>query len=138
MRAGGAEIGSHTYSHLNLARLDPADALRELRLSKDILEDRLQERVTSFAYPFGKPRRHVAPETVDAVAEAGYRTAVVTTARAIRPSDAELEFPRLTVTGDNLDALRQKVFGAWDFLGWWQERAPLWAVRMMRPGDARF
>jgi peptidoglycan/xylan/chitin deacetylase (PgdA/CDA1 family) len=138
MRAAGAEIGAHTYSHPNLARLTSAEILDELQRSRKILEQRLQAPVTTLAYPFGKPRRHVTRATVEAAAAAGYTRAVAVITRALRESDSELELPRMIVSGDDLETLQQKVVGSWDYLAWWQERAPLWAVRMLRPGDAGF
>jgi peptidoglycan/xylan/chitin deacetylase (PgdA/CDA1 family) len=137
MRSAGAEIGAHTYSHPNLARLPRSEVLDELTRSKEILEQRLQSPVTTLAYPFGKPRRHVSRATVEAVRSVGYRRAVALVTRAVRASDSELMLPRIAVGGDDLETFAQKVTGAWDFLGWWHERAPLWAVRALRPGDER-
>jgi peptidoglycan/xylan/chitin deacetylase (PgdA/CDA1 family) len=137
MRAAGAEIGAHTYSHPNLARLTPSEILDELQRSRAILEERLQAPVTTFAYPFGKPRRHVTRTGVEAVASAGYTRAVALITRAVRESDSDLMLPRIAVGGDDLGTFAQKVTGAWDFLGWWHERAPLWAVQALRPGDDR-
>ena len=138
LRDAGHEIGGHTYSHPNLARLGEEDVRRELSSSKQILEERLEAPVVSVAYPFGKPRRHVSAATVEAAGEAGYERGVAVITRAVRASDSELSLPRLTVAGDDIATLRQKVTGAWDFMGWWQERAPLWAVKAVRPGDAGF
>jgi peptidoglycan/xylan/chitin deacetylase (PgdA/CDA1 family) len=137
MRAAGAEIGAHTYSHPNLARLARDEILDELRRSREIIEQRLQSPVTTLAYPFGKPRRHVSRAAVEAAATAGYTRAVALITRALRESDSELELPRIAIGGDDLETFGQKVTGAWDFLGWWHERAPLWAVHALRPGDDR-
>jgi peptidoglycan/xylan/chitin deacetylase (PgdA/CDA1 family) len=138
MLTAGAEIGSHTYSHPNLARLLPGEILPELRRSKELLEDTLGVPMRAFAYPFGKPRRHVTPAAVEAAATAGYEQAVVLVTRAVRTADSDLRLPRIAVTRDDVETLWQKVTGAWDFLGWWQERAPLWAIGLSRPGDASF
>ena len=138
MHAVGAEVGSHTWSHPNLARLDREARLQELLRSKAVIEERLQSRVTAFAYPFGRPRRHVSRAAAEAVAAVGYELGLTTATRAVRVSDAAFELPRIIVHADDLASLRRKMIGAWDFLGWWQERAPLWAVRMLRPGDARY
>jgi peptidoglycan/xylan/chitin deacetylase (PgdA/CDA1 family) len=136
MQAAGMEIGAHTYSHPNLARLAPAEILEELRRSKEVVEDGIGAPVEAFAYPFGKPRRHVTAAAVEAAAASGYRRAYVLVTRALRPGDPDLRLPRIAVTRDEVETLRQKVTGAWDFLGWWQERAPLWAIGALRPGDA--
>lgn len=36
---------------------------------------------------------------------------------------------------DGIETLAQKVFGAWDLLGLWHERAPLWLRRFVSPED---
>ncbi len=53
LHESGFEIGSHSMSHLNLTKLQPDDAWREIVKSKEVLEDLLQAPVISFAYPFG-------------------------------------------------------------------------------------
>lgn len=50
----GWEIGSHTVSHPNLARLDAIALERELNVSRSELEQRLQRPVRSLAYPYGR------------------------------------------------------------------------------------
>ena len=49
----GWEIGAHTYSHCNLTLLPQSQALNEIQKSKSILEEKLQTKIISFAYPFG-------------------------------------------------------------------------------------
>jgi peptidoglycan/xylan/chitin deacetylase (PgdA/CDA1 family) len=53
LRARSIQIGSHSHSHRALDCLPAADAEREVRLSKQVLEDGLGEEVVSFAYPYG-------------------------------------------------------------------------------------
>ena len=53
LRACGLQIGSHGHSHRALDCLPPADAEREVRLSKQVLADGLGAEVLSFAYPYG-------------------------------------------------------------------------------------
>jgi peptidoglycan/xylan/chitin deacetylase (PgdA/CDA1 family) len=124
MRRAGMEIGAHTYSHPNLARLDRNAAELEVRRSKEIIEDRLGAPVSLMAYPFGKPKRHFTRETVGAVSSAGYEYAAAVTWRGIRASDSQFRIPRFTCTGDSVSTVRHKVTGAWDLLGTWQEREP--------------
>src|SRR5438067_9097614 len=56
LRAAGFAIGSHTYSHANLAALSATDATHEIQRAKEILEERLEAPVPLFAYPWGRPR----------------------------------------------------------------------------------
>jgi peptidoglycan/xylan/chitin deacetylase (PgdA/CDA1 family) len=137
MHAAGMEIGGHTYSHPNLAVLSRPRARDELWRSKQIIEDRLGQPVRSMAYPFGKPGRHFTVETAALVEEIGYEYACAVLFRAVRPSDSRFAIPRLIVRCDNVQGLREKVFGAWDVIGLFQEKCPLWAARVVSPADFR-
>jgi len=67
----GREIGAHSHSHRNLARLSP-DALKmELSEAKRILEEQLGRAITTMSYPFGG-RPDVTDQVKLAVREAGY------------------------------------------------------------------
>lgn len=135
MHAAGMEIGAHTYSHPNLARLSRTRARDELERSKQIIEERLGTRVRSMAYPFGKPGRHFTGETAAVVEEVGYEYACAVLFRAVRASDSRLAIPRLFVTQDTVAGLHEKIQGAWDVIGSWQEKCPLWVARMVSPED---
>ena len=76
LRAMGMEIGSHTVSHPRLSEVDDDTAFRELRDSRDALENMLGEPVTSFCYPEGKLR----PGLAALVEAAGYTLARTTLA----------------------------------------------------------
>jgi peptidoglycan/xylan/chitin deacetylase (PgdA/CDA1 family) len=135
MHAAGMEIGAHTWSHPNLAHLNRRAAHDELRSSKEVLEQRLGAPVRSLAYPFGKPKRHFTNVTVAVAAELEYEYACAILFRCVQSRDSKLMIPRFFVTNDSIETLSEKVFGAWDVLGTWQERSPLWAARLVSPED---
>jgi peptidoglycan/xylan/chitin deacetylase (PgdA/CDA1 family) len=135
MRKMGMEIGSHTYSHPNLASLDSKMARWELEQSKKILEDQLGEPVTALAYPFGKYKRHFTYETVEIVRELGYSIGASVAFRAVRKDDNPFMLPRFFATRDPVETLSQKIYGAWDWLGWWQENAPIKLAKFISPKD---
>ncbi|HEX8090631.1 MAG TPA: polysaccharide deacetylase family protein, partial [Blastocatellia bacterium] len=54
-RGGLVEIGCHTVTHPALSALPPESQEREIRQSKASLEETLGCRITSFAYPYGRP-----------------------------------------------------------------------------------
>jgi len=135
MRRCGMEIGAHTFSHPNLARLDRKDVELELKRSKEIIEQHLGEAVTLMAYPFGKPGRNFQSETVEIVAESGYEYAASILCKRVEPGCPRLSVPRFIVLQDSLDSLSDKIHGAWDLVGLWQEKAPLWMARIVSPRD---
>jgi peptidoglycan/xylan/chitin deacetylase (PgdA/CDA1 family) len=75
MRDGGIELGSHTESHLNLARLSAERLHVELRRSKAVIEAQTGTDVVALAYPFGTPDAH-SDVVREAARSAGYRLAV--------------------------------------------------------------
>src|SRR5690606_29848284 len=68
------EIGSHTMTHANLAKLNDEECLVELTQSKQELECLTQQAMTSFAYPFGI----YSARDVEMAKQAGYSNAVTT------------------------------------------------------------
>lgn len=129
MRRAGMEFGTHTYSHRNLARMSSTAVEAEGTRSKLILEDRLGERITTMAYPFGAWGRHFTGSTMAIMSRIRYEYAASTVFRAVRPTDSPLAIPRF-FAGDGIDltTLRDKVSGAWDMLGYVREKMP-WVVR---------
>ena len=77
VRAAGWEIGSHCVTHVRLATLSEAAQREELHRSKAILEDVLNQPVTSLAYPYGE----FSATTQRVAEEAGYRHAFTTAKR---------------------------------------------------------
>jgi len=59
LAACGVEIGSHTQTHADLRRVGPDALRRELSVSRETLQQRLQLPVESFAYPYGRFDRNV-------------------------------------------------------------------------------
>jgi peptidoglycan/xylan/chitin deacetylase (PgdA/CDA1 family) len=132
------EIGGHTYSHPNLIRLSRDELGRELRMAKEVIEERLGTRVDQLAYPFGKPRRQFDGTTIAVARECGYSYGAAILFRSARPSDSALALPRFFATQDSVEDLAAKVRGDWDYLGGWQERAPLPVAKLVSPQDFRF
>lgn len=48
------DIGGHTLSHMSLPHCDKEKAERELTESKEIIDERLNQQTSLFAYPYGK------------------------------------------------------------------------------------
>ena len=101
LQKAGWEIGSHTMNHPRLHKIEQKDVVIELEKSRAVIAEFLGETPDSFAYPYGAGED--LPRVVQAVKEAGYRTAVTVHAgkwdlSAIKERPYNL--PRPFVNGD--------------------------------------
>lgn len=53
MHSNGMEIGCHTYCHYILSNCDQSEKVKEIGMAKKIIEETLNDKVISFAYPVG-------------------------------------------------------------------------------------
>jgi peptidoglycan/xylan/chitin deacetylase (PgdA/CDA1 family) len=140
LHAAGMEIGAHTHTHRNLARLPAEVARQELQISKDWLEKVLGNPVEQFAFPFGKRGIHYNNVTLGLVRDCGYRGAAVVESRSASSVNAldQFQIPRFYVTReDSAMSLKDKLDGALNWLGWFQAYSPRWLKAAISPEDAR-
>jgi len=71
LRSAGFTFDSHTLSHRRLTTLDEAEVTREVKQSKEIIEQNLGEEVNFISYPYNDHN----PRIQDIVASSGYRAA---------------------------------------------------------------
>ena len=69
MSRAGMRFGSHAHNHVALTTLNPERLREELRISREMLEQRLSTRAEALAAPYGFCNQHV----LDAAWESGYR-----------------------------------------------------------------
>ncbi|BAZ09727.1 polysaccharide deacetylase [Calothrix sp. NIES-4071] len=103
------EIGAHTITHPFLATLPSQAQQEEITSSKTLLEEILERRITSFAYPHG----NFGSETKTIVQEAGFSCACSTTTGNVRKNSDRYALPRVVVEdwdGDEF-ARRLSVYG---------------------------
>jgi peptidoglycan/xylan/chitin deacetylase (PgdA/CDA1 family) len=136
LRAAGMSIGSHTWSHRNLAQLPVAAVEADLRRSRAVLERRLGEPVRTIAYPWGKLGRHVNGETFAAARRAGFELGLISLPRAVSEHDDPLRVARLGVGDDPVDRLAAKVTGAIDWHAYVHERLPAPVARLIFAEEA--
>lgn len=74
MSDDGISFGAHTLTHPFLTRIPRKQAQREIRLSRDIIEQHIGRPVATFAYPSG----NFDSEIKEIVKDAGYTAAVST------------------------------------------------------------
>jgi peptidoglycan/xylan/chitin deacetylase (PgdA/CDA1 family) len=96
LHRAGMQIGAHTVNHPILRNLPEATATEEIRASKAVLEALLDEPVSMFAYPNGKPGIDYGPESVEIVRRCGFSAAVTTGWGASRLGTDVFQLPRFT------------------------------------------
>jgi peptidoglycan/xylan/chitin deacetylase (PgdA/CDA1 family) len=72
MQEAGVDFQSHSWAHRDLPSLDPAECVRDLRDSRELLEELLGRAVPLLAYPRGRHDGRVR----EAAARAGYSHAL--------------------------------------------------------------
>ncbi len=102
--SGLIEFGAHSVHHVNLTKLDDAQAVQEIQNSRAIVE-RLVGSCQSFAYPYGRfEERHEAM-----VEAAGFTSAVSTRKKIEAISSANLfRLPRVSTHG-KMSVLQMKI-----------------------------
>jgi peptidoglycan/xylan/chitin deacetylase (PgdA/CDA1 family) len=94
----GLTVGSHAHSHVSLGRLPLEQAREEGARSRELLQQHLDQPVTSFAYPFGM-RLDESPDTARVLGEMGYESVFIAQHGVIRPGADPLRLPRIKVEG---------------------------------------
>ena len=95
-----ATIGAHTVSHRALARLDEAEARREMDESAGRIAALTGARPETFAYPYGD-RASVSPREHRLARDLGFRVAVTTEPGTLSPRsfDTATALPRISLNG---------------------------------------
>lgn len=114
-------IGAHTVNHYELAKLSAHDALAEMTVSADALEQRLGRRPEHFSYPLGGPLS-CGPREFALARDAGFRSAVTTRPGGVSPASLQSvhALPRVSLNGLFQERRYIDVFasgGVFDVLG---------------------
>ncbi len=96
LEAGGIRIESHGIGHKPLSELEPAEATREIALSKLRLEERLGREVEAFAFVKGSLADY-RPEHASLVQQAGYKLAFTSVSGANTPATDRFRLRRYNV-----------------------------------------
>ena len=115
----GIRIGSHTASHPQLHTRSPEQIDRELRESKESIEDKLGASITSFSYPNAFPEhdKNFALLMKDKLYRYGYQNGVSTIIGTATPRHEPFFLPRLPVNSyDDLRFFQAKLEGSYDWL----------------------
>jgi len=74
MAKDGMSFGSHSHSHASLVTLPAKERIREVRYSKDLLEENIGTQIKSIAYPYGNSD----VDLIDILVKEGYTCGVTT------------------------------------------------------------
>jgi peptidoglycan/xylan/chitin deacetylase (PgdA/CDA1 family) len=96
LEAGGVRIESHGIGHRPLSELDPAEATREIAISKLRLEERLGREVEAYAFVKGSLADY-RPEHASLVQQAGYKLAFTSVSGANGPASDRFRLRRYNI-----------------------------------------
>jgi len=109
----GATIGSHGHAHTHLAKMSSQDVTRDLKHSKDWLEQIVQKPVTTLSYPHGSYNSDV----VRIASELGFEFAATSKWGVFEVGTKKLEIPRIDIwSQDSRKVLQQKLLGQWEWI----------------------
>jgi peptidoglycan/xylan/chitin deacetylase (PgdA/CDA1 family) len=120
MQASGlVTFGSHSMSHPHLGELQKTIIEYELEQSKKVLENRLKQPVTFFAYPFGmKSYGDISDQTAELLAEKGYELACTSETGRNSLHENIYMLKRIGLGhDDSINLFRAKLTGAYDWVG---------------------
>jgi peptidoglycan/xylan/chitin deacetylase (PgdA/CDA1 family) len=120
MNENGLHIGAHTHTHSILSRLSSDEVEKEIFQSKHIIEEKLGERVSHFAYPLGQPHTFER-SVVDVLRRHGFDLACSTIWGTDNRRTDMFALRRIRIdVDDSIADFINKVYGAWDFVRYFQ------------------
>ncbi len=106
----GWEIGSHGHLHISSSKMTMSELIRDLQVSKELLEDLLNKEVSSYTPPFGK----IHPQLFPALIQTGYKTVYLHNNSRIRMpnncSTLNIVFRQNVYNIDTVRNLRKKIY----------------------------
>jgi peptidoglycan/xylan/chitin deacetylase (PgdA/CDA1 family) len=103
------EIGAHTVTHPVLTTLSPSEQQREIREGRTQLEEMLERRVPTFAYPHGA----IGDATVEAVRSTGFACACSSDPGPVRRGANLFRLPRVVVRDWDGEAFARQMREWW-------------------------
>lgn len=137
LHQSGVMFGSHTISHSKLEDMGEADLDREIRGSKEAIEDKLGTPVRSFAYPYVFPEKDwsFTHRLRDLLKVIGYHDGVSKVIGTVQSFEERFFLRRIPVnTGDDIALFEAKLEGDYDWFHAAQSTLAL--IRRMRSTGA--
>jgi len=115
MSKEGMEIGAHTCSHPDLTTISYTDQFTEVLKSKNKLEEIIQDKVISFAYPYGR----LNDDAIKSVRAAGFQLAFTVKPGFYNEREDPLLIRRVTIfSSDSVATLKRKLQFADNDVSW--------------------
>jgi len=108
-------IGCHTHTHSSLKNMAIEEAYFELSESKKIIEDKINNKVSHLAFPFGS-KDDVSSDLNILAKECGFESAVETTVKTLDDGEHLFSLPRLTTYNSDWKKIRSKLSGLDNFI----------------------
>jgi peptidoglycan/xylan/chitin deacetylase (PgdA/CDA1 family) len=102
------ELGAHTVSHPKLSNLDSETQRKEIRGSKEALENALKRKIISFAYPFGD-NKSFNQTSINIVKESGFEYACSNIHERVKESSDIYALPRYVVRNWNTEEFKENL-----------------------------
>jgi peptidoglycan/xylan/chitin deacetylase (PgdA/CDA1 family) len=118
LHQSGVDFGSHTISHMNLEGMADADLEREIRGSKETIEDKLGTPVHSFAYPYVFPEKNwsFTHRLRDLLKVTGYHDGVSRVVGTVQSFEDRFFLRRVPAnSGDDITLFKAKLEGDYDW-----------------------
>jgi peptidoglycan/xylan/chitin deacetylase (PgdA/CDA1 family) len=114
--AGGVQVESHGIAHRPLAEMSLDEAVREIAVSKLVLEERLERPVRAYAYVKGS-KAHFQPVHVSLAQQAGYEVAFTSVSGSNSAATDPLRLRRYNVEPYSERTFELVLSGACDLIG---------------------
>jgi len=98
MKASGMDVASHSYNHRSMGDLSRTEQAEEIKSSKRVLDQQLNQNTRWFCYPNGS----YGPETLELLKANGFTVAVTIEPGWAKPGDSPLTLRRIWM-GNNVD-----------------------------------
>lgn len=113
MQEYGIEFGGHTMTHQKLAHIPFEQAKEEITKSTQFLEEKLEEKLVCFAYPYGDLNEQVK----EFVRNSSYSFAVATDSGDLSFSEDLFQIRRIGIfPTNNMLSFKRKVHGNYNFI----------------------
>ncbi len=119
----GMEVGSHAHNHIMLEGKDEEEALRQLTISKSILESIIRKPVLSIAYPYGS-----LPDDYSKITEwAGYKYGL----GVYVPWQSKYAIRRWIFDDtDTVESIQRKMSASYNWYRTWQDKKDYYLKRI--------